>query len=298
MSKYDTETNNNKYDHENNKWILNDFLHLLSEHNIDSNDQQFEIITNSLGCCNINTCDIFARNYRDRSKTIISTIDETEPVQERVWREIFDRIHCHFAHCVDIGNRISLKKKQSLHLEQKDDDAENVCLVDKLMKERYNIIKTCNNKTSKNYNTFNNRMKMKFIQFNEKSDEIKDENIQLTAGMYSFGTKFNYGYARETWDKNGVIVKQKYSSLKEELTTNKISAISLKQFMTETQKAILHFNAEYCKKKFNSDFVLECALALMIYCNYDVLQYEFSKTYRDNINKHNNYYHLGKYLKM
>ena len=36
----------------------------------------------------------------------------------------------------------------------------------------------------------------------------------------------------------------------------------------------------------------------MIYCNYDVLQYEFSKTYRESISKHNNFYHLGKYLKM
>eukprot|EP01084_Bolivina_argentea_P279283 477447_1 len=38
-------------------------------------------------------------------------------------------------------------------------------------------------------------------------------------------------------------------------------------------------------------------LSLMIYCNYDHLQYKFSMTYRDNITEHNNYYHLGYFLK-
>ena len=43
---------------------------------------------------------------------------------------------------------------------------------------------------------------------------------------------------------------------------------------------------------------LEHLLVIMIYCNYDKLQYEFKKTYRinDNGKSHRNYYHLGKYL--
>eukprot|EP01084_Bolivina_argentea_P111819 199441_1 len=39
-------------------------------------------------------------------------------------------------------------------------------------------------------------------------------------------------------------------------------------------------------------------LALMVYCNYDKLQSEFSKTYRDSdTSTHNEFYHLGRLLK-
>eukprot|EP01084_Bolivina_argentea_P117286 208310_1 len=35
----------------------------------------------------------------------------------------------------------------------------------------------------------------------------------------------------------------------------------------------------------------------MIYCNYDALQYIFSKTYREKESEHNNFYHMGKHTK-
>eukprot|EP01084_Bolivina_argentea_P162551 282872_1 len=35
----------------------------------------------------------------------------------------------------------------------------------------------------------------------------------------------------------------------------------------------------------------------MIYCNYDDFQYEFSKTYRENVDQHSEFFYLGKYLK-
>ena len=42
---------------------------------------------------------------------------------------------------------------------------------------------------------------------------------------------------------------------------------------------------------------VRCLFALMIYCNYDVVQYEFSKTFRCDTDKHTNFWHLGRFLR-
>eukprot|EP01084_Bolivina_argentea_P318512 552367_1 len=85
--------------------ILNDYTHVLTSHL--TTDEQFEIISRSLGFCDIKTCGIFRRNYCDR----------TELVHNHNWNmlyenggyrvQILDKIHCFFQHCYDINNKIS-----------------------------------------------------------------------------------------------------------------------------------------------------------------------------------------------
>eukprot|EP01083_Nonionella_stella_P255984 877915_1 len=83
--------------------------------------------------------------------------------------------------------------------------------------------------------------------------------------------------------------------------------MSISQFVNESQKAVLHFSTEHCKQiatkqdGWKTDieiFCLQHVLSLMIYCNFDKLQFEFSKTFRENDGRdHDNFFHLGMYLK-
>eukprot|EP01083_Nonionella_stella_P278681 947810_1 len=70
----------------------------------------------------------------------------------------------------------------------------------------------------------------------------------------------------------------------------------MEQFNNENEKAELNSNSQYFKRLLmNQEYVL----SVMIYCNFHVLQYELSKTYRENNGaKHTYFYHLGKYLKI
>eukprot|EP01084_Bolivina_argentea_P212617 361351_1 len=66
------------------------------------------------------------------------------------------------------------------------------------------------------------------------------------------------------------------------------------------RKASILFNSKHCKstyRPFDDDYYLqrhigiEHLLSMMIYCNYTNLQYQFSKTYRENKGvNHNNFY--------
>eukprot|EP01084_Bolivina_argentea_P132471 233775_1 len=152
--------------------------------------------------------------------------------------------------------------------------------------------------------------------------------------MFSFGQLFTYGYEDENADNvhldgtDKLDPKQnvfpKYASFKEELTQNDIALLLIDQYNNEYQKAFLRFTSHYCKKTFQPfsgqicgprfkcggnigramihherAFLMEYVLAVIIYCNYDNLQFQFSKTYRCNgAQQHNNFYYLAKYLKI
>eukprot|EP01084_Bolivina_argentea_P033615 62160_1 len=109
-------------------------------------------------------------------------------------------------------------------------------------------------------------------------------------------------------------VQQKYDSLKMDLTSNKISIISMEMFVEEYRKAQSHFNSFYRKllqpnewlvTDQKKELTINHLLSVMIYCNFDQIQYHFSKTYRRlHINerkneikkRHSEFFHLGKYL--
>eukprot|EP01084_Bolivina_argentea_P059372 108423_1 len=120
-------------------------------------------------------------------------------------------------------------------------------------------------------------------------------------GQYLFGYNFIYDNQRRWFQHQPewsgvVIISAKYSTLKQEITTNSICRLTMNKFDNEFQKAQIYFNSSYCKQNF--DIKLEHILSLMFYCNHDELQYLFSKTCRDNnINQHNNFYHLGRTIK-
>eukprot|EP01084_Bolivina_argentea_P088710 160160_1 len=81
----------------------------------------------------------------------------------------------------------------------------------------------------------------------------------------------------------------------------------MEQFNNEYTKSSIKLQSNYCNQNFveyysrkvNWKFSIQHLLSLMIYCNYTELQFELSKTYRENGgDNHTNFYFWGKYLKI
>eukprot|EP01083_Nonionella_stella_P025711 70828_1 len=261
--------------------LLDDFLHLLSMH-----QNQFDIITHRFGVCDINQCNIIRRNYRNRN----TKMNQTTHHLENACMQILDKIHCYYSHCYDIGNKLTSKDHAIIN-EQK---CEQIDDVDRLLR----------NQTIIPMKRIQKRIRQSCQHINgiqQTSSKYNNQLIQpiINDQMYSFGIEFCYGYDTEYNTENAIKIKAKYASLKHELTHNEISHINIEQFNVEYSKAQIHFNSHYRRKHaMMGELKMHHLLALLIYCNYDFLQCEFSKTYRDNISEHNNFYYLGKYIKI
>eukprot|EP01084_Bolivina_argentea_P268722 456528_1 len=145
--------------------------------------------------------------------------------------------------------------------------------------------------------TNQSRMNKKYNQLYENNNDVENK--------YIFGSYFIYGDSSDEKQKHCdcIVVKAKYVDLKEEMTQNKYldqiasSLLSNAQYKNEYEKAKAHWHSSWRKKKY-SNISVDHLFALMIYCNFDDLSYEFSKTYRQSSgHQHSNFYHLGRLLK-
>eukprot|EP01084_Bolivina_argentea_P312007 540134_1 len=254
----------------------------------------------------------------------------SDNVSDRVRQQIMDRIHCYFYHSYDIGNRLKSQEKLTVNCINNEsiDPDESKDINNKSWNGIQNILNNKRNKIKNVATLIHNRMNIKYNPFSDLlhvTDSNGSDNGKTSKSnkMYNFGFKFDYGYRLEDGltrkpnythlREDYVSVSPKYSSLKQELITNEISLISAEQFHNEHKKAQMYFRSHYCRKAFTSRkwldryqddpiqwvFSVEHILSLMIYCNYTELQCEFSKTFRENNgHKHNNFFWLGKNLKI
>eukprot|EP01084_Bolivina_argentea_P251884 422647_1 len=268
--------------------IIDDYCHLTSKHNTD---KEFEFIVVSLGECNITKCNAFGRILRSKDEQ-----KNCEAVQinsrDIAALEIFDKMHCYFSHCFDIGNRLSRQEKLSI---QSDDDIiVNINCIRKLK------LKDINKRLRKRFINSNkyNQLMLNTQEQKTVSDDFKCNNDN----MFQAGYMFNY-YATEKdihADQhripNTIPILPIHTCLKDEMRQNQICVVTAEQFNNEYTKAKLHFNCRYRKIE-HEKMKLEWLLAVMFYCNYTELQYQFSKTYRENKGKqHCNFYWMGKYM--
>eukprot|EP01084_Bolivina_argentea_P302240 521673_1 len=255
------------------KEVLNNFSHLTHEHD---DDEQFEIIASKLHFCDIKKCKLFALNYRDRNK------EELNDQSNDYKKQIMASVHCHYFHSYDVGRRISVQ--DLICINQPNNDEMKYNEFDQYTKN--NNIKNRGNcvlKKRKMFEKLNcclyNRTTVKSELFNLITVEqnVFDDNI-----VYSFGKEFIYEPLKdlnEYQKDRALIAFKKYCSLKEELTTNYICILTSEQFDCEYKKAQMHIQSFYRKENFHT-LKLEGLLAVMIYCNFDALQYKFSETYR------------------
>eukprot|EP01084_Bolivina_argentea_P268512 456093_1 len=302
--------------------ILNDYLHLMHQH-----EDQFEVIFNDLKYCDINKCVKYQRYYRNQ---IRSHSNSDSSKVNNVTFCLFDKMHCYFQHSYDVGHRLTSNELQDIDQitnESKYDD-ENVLnkyiFNDKLLEinKRIKLKRLENKRFHSNTNTVTVSKYNQLFEVTETKQEIHSK-------MYSFGHAFKYGYDGEKQYSNAMIkVFPKYESFKQELLEkyNNIETLNIDQYNQEYKKANIHLNSYFCKHNpsfqpyndtnFQSGYSstkwtlhLEYVLALMVYCNFDKLQYIFSKTYREHIEQrseelikndinHENFYYWGKYLKI
>eukprot|EP01084_Bolivina_argentea_P294097 505959_1 len=261
--------------------VLDDFHHTLDYHDKDILYQQ---IYNQITCdipCDVSNCIIFKKHYKGRSQC-----------------SILDKIHCFYAHCYDIGHRLTRKEKELVKEFNKDKyyheyvttgDISNKAMVQrtKILYPKQQIYRNLN---------VNNRN----IRYTELlSQNIENDNEQYD-NIYKFGWEFRYGgeEKEEKYNPNAIVnIIAKFVCLKEELTKNDICAVEISQFESEYANAIMNYNSRKRRQDY-PNLAINHILTLLFYCNYDGLQNQFSKTYRfKNGSKHCNFYHWGKTLK-
>eukprot|EP01083_Nonionella_stella_P067565 178777_1 len=284
--------------------VVNNHLHLLQEH-----DDDFEFIHSKINLtnCNVLKCDVFMRAHRNRNRNELNqNVYHTNDVNTILKAQILDKIHCHYAHSFDIGHSVNVKTEIDL-----EDDHEITTLMN-VLREKHQTYRQIQHKLGKSTQS-------KFIT---TITNTNDNDTELNE--YSFGVQFVYddfGVSRQN-------VHNKYKSFKVELTRNEKARLSLIQFRVELKKAKTYFNSWYYRRILINknlqnyedyqaqlfDITAEHILSVLVYCNFDYLQREFSKTYRplDQVNKsminlrqpeesamqsHSEFYFLGKYLK-
>eukprot|EP01084_Bolivina_argentea_P306895 530387_1 len=116
------------------------------------------------------------------------------------------------------------------------------------------------------------------------------------------------------------VVARKYNNFKEEILLNQIAAIGEYQWNIYIEKASVHIttdkvmqiycprreSASYYEMKYGQGMSIEHLVAMMVYCNNDLLQFKFSQTFRkltsnesvESIKqRHRNYYWFGRLLR-
>eukprot|EP01084_Bolivina_argentea_P287869 494012_1 len=291
--------------------LFDAYTHLLYKHDDDEN---YAIINASLPSCNIMKCGGFKRNCRDRSKY---------KKNHTVSLEILDKIHSYYSHSYNIGNRLTINETNMIYDDSKS-DIDSGIEINHVSKELMKIKQILRNKKLMNDSTVITRSD----RANKKSEQILINSPENKQNIFHFGYGFEYGYDAEYMhyedempDNPNLSVFPKHDSLKDELLNNSFTALTVEQYNNEYRKASIYLGSYYCKSTCG-EFTQECKshyvfghksgtvsrrwvfsiqhiLSLVIYCNYTNLQYEFSKTYRENDGKdHDQFYHLGKNLKI
>eukprot|EP01084_Bolivina_argentea_P150186 262290_1 len=323
--------------------ILNNFNHLLRFHHAEFENIYHKLIEkcNDGKVCELSDCLMMKRNYRNRSSMQSDFVDiyfncnDMADIREQ---QILDKIHCFYFHSFDIGHKISYADsvliQQKVEQEEKkvdDDEIEHDTSIISLHKYLMN-----KKQSSVHVNGFERiiRDKTKFC------DTINSERCSMpqSAYLYSYGFTFfyweNYKNNIETSDpihsKNqeanpgyklcDFYVKNKHKDLKNELLDNDICCIDMIHWLMLTVTADKHAKTNHFKTFQCLTDTYECAygikpgttitsmhlLVIMVYCNFDKLQREFTETFRkltknetfsSLINRHSNYAHLARLLR-
>eukprot|EP01084_Bolivina_argentea_P300163 517488_1 len=266
--------------------VLDDFLYVMKNYN---DDDQYEYIHTQLGgFCQLDQCKYFRRRYSDK---------QTQSMDYTVTHQIIDKIHCFYRHSFDTGYRLNCRERLIIANIQDDDEIKvnhidefNHSLVNKTFLTASEILSSKIHQYN-NMHGLNERIGLKYYG-------LCSDNTQEASNMYRFGQHFEYGDANITFTRMKR-VSQKYSTLKNELLNNLISTLTAEQFNQEYEKAQIHIDSYY-RKMYHAEICINSLFSLMVYCNYSELSKKFSETYyiKQQIRKHNEFYNLGKSLKI
>eukprot|EP01083_Nonionella_stella_P058754 153838_1 len=155
--------------------------------------------------------------------------------------------------------------------------------------------RSINSTRTKKYNQLNYELKRIYDDISKMEEKQPDHEHKQN--LFHFGWEFMYE------ENNGGHEDQKYiqphyHSLKDEVTQNDVR-MTIQSYDIAYKKAKHYYDCKYqgvLSDVNGSEMQLYHVLALSIYCNYDIIQFEFSKTYR-NWQDHKKYFHFGKTMK-
>eukprot|EP01084_Bolivina_argentea_P280745 480170_1 len=286
--------------------------------------------------CNLSNCALLSRSYRNRSRLFMDDVQRKKlyfnysDTFDVVAQQILDKIHCYYFHSIDIGYKLSEEDKRqikhNMDTECKNDDNNDI-MSDKTVKYIYkcidmrkqspqmNQINTGGTKFASPLDKLESSYSFGITYFYWTYYENSVESIDpLTRhGMLILEYKYSRGIepsaANDGFRCKDFYVVPKYKDLKEELLNNDICVIDATQFDNLSKKAEIHLRSEHFTSKIaskhykehydiaeNTPISLQHISAIMVYCNYDLLQQKFSETYRpichsNDIINHSQYMH-------
>eukprot|EP01084_Bolivina_argentea_P263425 445869_1 len=296
--------------------LLNDFVHVLFEHNTSNDFENIYTILNT-DCnnglvCDPSSCVMMTRNYRNRLFTHENN-DElywTDNAMDIVKQQLIDKIHCYYIHSFDIGFKISKIDRHAFmkqNIETKSDHDENIPKIVQMhqyLKSKLQRIKNIKVLA---------RLSNKHQRFILETDKNQNHNI------YSFGYRFFYwDYYKNNFNTNDEVIESgvqhntrsmvktddspltnwyiepKYANLKQELSSNLVCSISKQQWIYALYKAKLYFDtflvrsircfrttSAKCYGFKNRDKMhINHLIVVLVYCNFDHLQFKFTQTFR------------------
>eukprot|EP01083_Nonionella_stella_P035501 96858_1 len=292
--------------------LMDSFNHVLCHHN---EAQDFEYIYDQLNVCAVTQCCAIDRHYRNRNVND-DPYEHHAPKSANDIKEsicqILDKIHCFYQHSYDMGYRM-----------RRDDSKE------------------ANENGIHVSEWTENKMKpwTHISKYHQLQAPMGRQN-HASPKVYSFGQVYLYwSYYRDSYEARtqalctnptDVLAKwyvsHKYTDLKDEMINNQTTVLLAEQYQNEHAKALVYLqtrlgksfiadlrsNVEYlpfdkrrCGIQQGASITLNHLIAVLIYCGYTVLQYEFSKTYRktnanesdDSLKKrHCEFCYLGQYI--
>ena len=209
-------------------------MHLSAEHVGDAvSNRSFKWM---YAQCNIRcSCQQFGRGRR-RPRTKEQSLEDVDP-QDAILSDILNSFHSYFAHSVDVGYRRMNREAADDELKQHTSD-----------NSAHATRRRHTGKRKQETQTFQ-RFVTPFAEEQDEAgcDEEKPEERVADPVDYSFGKDRRFWEAAH--DPDHASHKLKYSSLKEEITQNKVRQLEMDEFNTAHAKAV-HINAssEYIRR--------------------------------------------------
>eukprot|EP01084_Bolivina_argentea_P176336 305168_1 len=284
------------------------------------------------------------RSAVTKNENILTKLYECKNENDIVQQQFIDRIHSHYFHAFDTGYKLTIKEKTNIlnksiaNTETKNnDDTENTYCKDINVSTVSTLLQSKRNKYRNMHELDRiNAENSKFIMQTSKSDPNKPKT-------YSYGYRYfywpyyknntsiydnahlyaNMGGAPEANHSSTVgdwYIENKYKSFKNELLNNILAVIAESQWDNLMLKAAVFIQTwkvrqMKCPRTVSAkcyDMMRFCPMskqhliAVMVYCNFDVLQFKFGATFRrinedetneSMKNRHRNFYFLGKLLR-
>eukprot|EP01084_Bolivina_argentea_P185635 320117_1 len=274
--------------------MMNDYHHLLFAHKSD-----IEVIhlylnekCNAGKCCDVSNCDMIRRNRRDTSNEQQFNVYNCTDPKDAMRIESIDTIHSYFCHIYDTGCIYSCDQIDQIEeqLNQEEKDTYEVKLP---QIQNQSNIKNNNNSKYMLHDIYSFGYRFFYWTFYKGNTDLWD------SGTFTWRNDFLREPANE--HPNGTayclmhwFVEAKFAGLKEELTHNSICHIALNNFDLYLQKAQTMIETDTAKQMIcltdtrehdykifeGTPVTVQHLLAMMIYCDFDLLQKNFTETCR------------------